>query len=342
MTSRVRCRMLARFSQSATGKGISNVNRLVLLFLALAVTALPGRSHSADWRDDIGTFRIGLVRATSIPVSALEPFRLAIQEALGTNTEFFLARDLQALIAAQGEGRVEYSIMPASGYAATWLTCECVEPLAIASSSDGSASFRTVLIVREVDSFRSPADLAGREIRLLSPDSIAGEYLFLAAMRSGGLDLARQDTRLAAMPGPHEALGRFAAGEGDALIGWSSMTGDPSLGYSRGTLRQLANLAGGSASAYRIIWKSGPVPNRVHLVRRNLAPEARQILSELLKGLKDDDPVAFDAIEPVFSGGFLPGRQEDFAAILEAAGSVLRPDGIEAAPTDGQATGSLE
>ncbi|RWD97132.1 MAG: hypothetical protein EOS61_32055, partial [Mesorhizobium sp.] len=75
--------------------------------LALLSSASPAR---ADWRDDIGTFRIGIVAepggGNSVP--GLARLTDAYTNALGMKVEIVVARDYAALIEAQASGRVQY------------------------------------------------------------------------------------------------------------------------------------------------------------------------------------------------------------------------------------------
>ena len=53
-----------------------------------------------------------------------------------------------------------------------------------------------------------------------------------------------------------------------------------------------------------MIWKSSEIAHRVHSITKKLPAEAKQILRDTLLELFEKDPVAYDAIEPVFGGGF--------------------------------------
>lgn len=307
-----------------------------------AVTELP-------WQDELGTLRVGIAgsgSATSLAASA-EPFRLALQDRLGVAVEIIGYAGLRDLILAHAGGRVEYAIYPATAYAATWLQCECIEPLAVARSADGTDAIRSVLIARRDGPRNTLAGLEGSAIVALGPDSVAG-YAFpvFELAREGRLsDPAGHDYRFLASA--EEAIRAFAAGEGDYLLGWSSMSGDLSTGYSRGTLRNLVELAGNVAS-WPVIWQSSPIPHRVHAVRKNLDGEAKTVLREVLSRMADTDPVAYDSIEGIYSGGYSIARHQQFAPLIEFVAAPIpgsRPRGEEDDAEDvesaNQATGSV-
>ena len=107
------------------------------------------------------------------------------------------------------------------------------------------------------------------------------------------------------------------------------MTGDPGDGYSRGTLRRIAELEGGT-SGYHVLWKSVFIAYRVHAVRKSLPGEARTQLRDLLSSMFEIDPVAYDSIEPIYGGGFIPARQGQFdplTALLKPPAGDEQTDG---------------
>ncbi|WP_353806498.1 hypothetical protein [Mesorhizobium sp.] len=66
----------------------------------------------ADWRDDIGTFRVGIVAepgaGNTVPGLAL--LTEAYTKALGMKVEFVVSRDYAALIEAQANAHIEYAV----------------------------------------------------------------------------------------------------------------------------------------------------------------------------------------------------------------------------------------
>ncbi len=276
----------------------------------------------ADWREDIGAFRIGILAHgdSRTAVAQAEPFRLAVEEKLGISVEIFAARDYAALIDAAASSRIEYAVMSATAYAIAWNRCECIEPLAIARSGDGTDAIHEVVVTRQ-DGPASLSGLKGRRLAATAAQAFGGLDIAMRQMRREGFDPSDEAT-LARHSTGERAITALREGEADALIGWSTMTGDPAEGYSQGSLRRLGELEG-DTTGYRIVWQSVAIPNRVHAARRNLPGEARTRLRELLSSLFDADPVAYDAIEPVYGGGFVPARQGQFSPLAELLG---RPD----------------
>lgn len=273
-------------------------------------------SAHADWRNDVGIFRIGIVSEgeTSSYFLKIEPFRLALIEALQIEVEFYAAPNAITIIDAFNSERIEYAIMPAAAYALAWVTCECVEPLVVPKAADSTDGYYTLVLSRPGGP-QSLDELQNSKLGLLSFDSLTGAKFPLKLLAEQGVMI--RDANLVPSNSAADAIASFTAGETDALIGWSSLNGEPGYGYSRGTLSQIAQANKGDVSGYQIIWQSPQIPHQPHVIRRKLNGEAKQILRETLLDLFEKDPVVYDAIEPIFGGGFAETRQLRFTPLIK-------------------------
>ena len=295
---------------------------LISLFVSMGITFLSVDASTAEWRKEVGVFRVGLVSAgdTQGVISRTEPFRLALSEALGLEVEIFPVKETNALIDAMISGRVEYAILSPTAYALAWVLCECVEPLVVPRSGDSTDAYRTILIARP-DGPSSLAQLEGTTIGLLARDSFTGYALarHLFAKEEPQLDARALDFGVKAAG--EATIDAFAAGEYGTLLGWSSMTGDPSTGYTRGTLTRLHELSGQGDERYKVIWQSPEIPHHPHVILKKLDGEAKLILRSLLTSMYENDPVAYDSIEPVFGGGFSVSRHAKFQPMVDLINS---------------------
>lgn len=287
---------------------------LIAAVFWVAFTALAG----ADWREDIGELRIGVVTGFGFQakVAELEPFRLTIQDELNIPVEIYPARDLPDLIRAHTEGRVEYAVLSSLAFATGFAKCECIEASVVASSVDGALGIRAALIARNGGIVDGPEDLEGKRVLASSQQSATGFGFATYQWQQMG---AVNDLSLISfefVDDFEEAVRRFGEGEGDALLGWSSFSGDPAAGYSRGTLRLLSKAETPTLS-FRSVWRSPLIPNRVHSLRKALPAELKNRLRMLLVEMRDIDPIAFDVVEPDYGGGFVAARQGLFTPLVD-------------------------
>lgn len=271
-----------------------------------------------DWRRDLGVFRVGVVIGNDATGNAgsVEPFRLALAEALNMNVEIFPARDISSLIEAHRSSRIEYAIYSATAYAATWILCECVEPLVIPLALDQTSSYQAVVISTP----SGPVDLGQvtpQNLAIPRSGTLGSIEIALYELEEQGVPI--DGAALKVIKSSEQAVREVVEGKFSALLGWSSMKGSVFSGYSRGSLRALIEETGGNGDGYKIIWKSSDIPHPPHAIRKNLPIEAKLILRNTLEKLFAEDPVAYDSIELQYGGGFSVARHGQFSSVIKFA-----------------------
>ncbi|MER9231949.1 PhnD/SsuA/transferrin family substrate-binding protein [Mesorhizobium sp. M0622] len=285
--------------------------------LALLLDASCAGPVRADWRDGIGTFRIGIVAepgaGNTVPGLAL--LTDAFTKALGMKVEFVVARDYAALIEAQADRRIEYAVYSATAYATASERCGCVEPLVAPVDSDGAIGIRSVLLTRDG---RVP-DLMAMEVRrvVMAPsDSVGGALLPFAGLAADGVNVAEDAPFLTHANSAAAAEAMLVDGEADAIFGWMPAVADGQPNPPGGTVARL-EAAGLSKSALQVVWTSGLLRYGPHAVRSDLDPEAKRRLAVFLTNLRSTSPDIYDLLEQKHSGGFAVAGPRDY--VLAAA-----------------------
>ena len=287
----------------------------LITFICLASITNTSSAQN-NWRKDIGIFRIGIITSSRSveALDRLEPFKIAISEALDMQVEFFRAQNATSLINALGDERIEYAIFSASSYALAWTSCQCIEPIVTPRSKDSTDGFHTVVIAAP-DGPKSLENLSSK-IGILSKESITGSALVTHELNKKNILIGNETPLFIFKDSAETTLQAFAQGEIKTLIGWSSLTGNPSDGYSRGSLRQLVEKHGANARDYKVLWKSDQIPHRPHVMRKKLSEEAKSILRNTLLEMFQKKPVAYDAIEPIYGGGFTRSHHQRFEQLI--------------------------
>ncbi|RUU30335.1 MULTISPECIES: PhnD/SsuA/transferrin family substrate-binding protein [unclassified Mesorhizobium] len=284
---------------------------------SVAIMTMLGASWSnparADWRDDIGTFRVGIVAEPGAgnTVPGLELLTDAYTKALGMRVEFVVARDYAALIEAQANAQIEYAVYSATAYATASERCECVEPLVAPVDSDGAVGIRSVLLTRD----GKVPDLAAMEahrVAMAPPDSVGGSLLPLAGLAAEGVKVAEDAPFLTHASSAAAAETMLVDGEADALFGWMPAMADGQPDLPGGTVARL-EMAGISKAALRVVWTSGVLRYGPHAVRSDLDPEAKRRLTVFLINLRSMSPDVYDLLEWKHSGGFAVASPDDYA-----------------------------
>lgn len=299
------------------GKGTRSAASRTLRTCAAALAVLSAASSArADWRDDIGTFRIGIVAESGggNTVPGLARLTDAYTNALGMKVEFVVARDYAALIEAQASGRVQYAIYSALAYAAASERCGCVEPLVAPVDADGAAGIRSVLVTRD-GKVPDLAAMASHRIAIAPADNVGGSLLPLTGLAGQGVKIADDSPFLARAPSATAAETMFGDGQADGLFGWESVGADGRPTDTGGMIMRL-EAAGIPKTSLRVLWTSAPLRYGPHAVLSDLDAEAKRRLAVFLTNLKSMTPDVYDLLESKHSGGFELAVAKDYATAL--------------------------
>jgi len=290
---------------------------VILLFLGLGAMVAAGQPARAD-AYGMTRLRVGIADTSQFRTvqDRLEPFRAYLSEHLGLPVELHGFRSGEELVDAVARHAIDYAIVPAAVYAAAWRRCGCLEPLVAPKSIDGTAGSRSILVVRGDSPYLKPADLQGKALAASGPGSIAGRLVPFSELALEGADPATLFARVDTVTGPDAALAAVLDRKADAALAWTSLEGEEGEGYDRGILHDLVARHRLDMHAIRIIWHSGLIPNGPHAVRDDLPLELKQKLRDLLIDMIDVAPAVYDAVEPVYGGGFAPIGHSTYLPLL--------------------------
>ena len=291
---------------------------LLVIFLGVLT---PGQ---ADWRDDIGIFRVGYVsqHAPGVARQQLLPFKRALEAALEMRVEVLVMPSYQALIDAHISSRVQYAIYSSAAYATAWINCECVRPIVVPKDADGSTGFHSILIADSGKFIDTIDGMSGKRVFFSARGSVAGHWIPFSELTLAGRPPPTHFAQMAVTENAVEGIKRMLSGEADATFGWSSMIGDPVEGFSRGSLRQAYAAGAALPTDIQVIWQSRSLSHGPHAVRTNLPQEATDVLILTLTNLKEDNPLAYEAASGRYQGGFAeadPASYQPFIDMLATA-----------------------
>ncbi len=295
---------------------VKNQARFAVAVLSMAqLTAVSMPAH-AEWREQIGAFRVGIATSNGQPFnpSQIREFKSVISQALKMPVEVTQTRNAASLIDAAASDRVEYAVLSALGFATLDLTCGCMEPIAAPVSEEGATHIRSVLYVN-AGSVENLKDLVGKRIAIGPESSLTATVLPMAQFQIDGVALEALDIELVTKPTIEEALNAVAEGSVDGFFGWDQMKFGSGARIETALSRKLETY---QDLQMEEIWHSEPVRFGPHSVRSDLPDEAKQALKEALLELEQSAPRAYDFISPNLAGGLEPVTKADYAPIISA------------------------
>lgn len=291
----------------------------------LAVTVLVPTSAMADWRKELGTFRIGFVETETkmLAPGDLAQLKTLFSKRLAMPVEIFQARDLPSLIDAHVSSRIEYAVYSAGAYATAWLACQCIEPVASPVNADGTSGFKTVLLTADTMSLTGLAKSKG--IGMQGADSLLGTGVPLASFQTSGLALAGSEAWLVRDDSVAALVENYRDGKLDGLFAVVPSAFDPAKADSA----KSAIFAAMSQAPRKpkSLWTSAVVPYGPHAVRKNLAPEAKTIVTDTIVGLSQNNVELADLLLPDNAVGFAPISHGSYDLAVKAAKALAAASG---------------
>ncbi|WP_233491784.1 phosphonate ABC transporter substrate-binding protein [Nioella nitratireducens] len=295
---------------------------LIMGATALTSTAAFAESHggSADWRDEVPVFRIGILggenEADRLRDHACQ--QAYLEERLGVPVELYPASDYAGVLQGLLAGQLEFAGLGSSGYAGIYLQDpEAVEPLYTVMQVDGSLGYYSVMYTRADSGIESLADMEGHSLAFADPNSTSG-YLVPSyeLANEEGLNMDTYFSQTGFGGGHEQAVVAVLNGQYDAGVTWTSGVGNYDEGYSRGNLRSMVDRGMLDMNEIRVLWQSNLITNGPRVIRSDVPQELKDLVMGAMMQLQVQDRECFDAINDGESLGYWPINHDFYTPII--------------------------
>jgi phosphonate transport system substrate-binding protein len=287
--------------------------RLALALAASLPLGAPAVAQTGDWRRTHPELVFSIIPSenSSGVLDRYAPFMAYLSQALGVKVTLRVASDYAAVIESLRAGQVHFAHMGPAAYArAAIVTQNGVEPLVTMANSQGAIGYYSVLYVRAADPAQNLADLRGRNLCLVDPNSASGNNVPRYALNKLGIDPEAHFGKIV-YSGSHEnAVIGLAQGTCDAAFNWWNTERESNL------LRMAAkNMA--RAEDYRIIFRSELIPGSPITMMRS-APEAlREAVRRAFIDAATADREAFLRISDGNATTYVSVKPEDYQVMID-------------------------
>ncbi|MGH6900206.1 MAG: phosphate/phosphite/phosphonate ABC transporter substrate-binding protein [Geminicoccaceae bacterium] len=276
------------------------LRRQAIAVMAVAASSMVGiGAASADWRDQVPTFRIGILggELEAIQLRRHACLQARTEQALGVPVELAPWPDYGGIYEGLHGGTLEAAALGAAGYAGLFLESpDLVEPLVTVKQEDGQLGYHSVLFVRADSPYQTLDDLRSKSLAFTARLSASGFLIPYHELTEQGYEPRRFFGRLAFAGSHPQAVTAVLNGDFDAGVTWSSVMGDVENGYSRGNLRRMVERGLLEMADLRILWQSELIPEGPYVVRKALPQEAKDLFRQVLLDLADRDRACFERI----------------------------------------------
>jgi phosphonate transport system substrate-binding protein len=255
------------------------LRRSLLAAGALAPVAGPARGQAFPergrrrWARELPIIRLGLpsVQADGSALGRYDTYARLLETTYGVPVSTFQPATEAEMAQAFAGGMIDFAFMSAMGYAAAWIESGgAVEPFMSAIEADGSRGTVSLIIVRSDSWFLDLEMLRRRSFAWVARDSMDGYLLPRMELRARGIDA---DTYFASttFAGSHaRAILDVVTRRVDGAVTWASGVGEADEGFSRSTMRDMAQARQINLGELRILWQSELIPNAPIVMRRSV------------------------------------------------------------------------
>ena len=293
--------------------------------LAVAPQAvLPAQTtapQSADWRNEIGTFKIGLVRGWSSDMSRLALTRVenVFAKALGTPVKVVVFERFTSLMDAQADGRIDLAAYSARSFATLRMMCECVDALATPTGLAGQTG-QIAVLAGDKSVLSSLAKIGNAKLGRIANAPIASDDMLRGTLMVNGRPITGKEEFWVEFPDVATAMNAYEAKQIDgffipavANLESASEAGNPEL-----NLLQMPADAGAKRPV-TAVWRSAFWPYGPMAIRDNLASDAKTILLRTFEQLDVNAPLVHATLSEGLTG---PYRKSDPAGYVNVSASI--------------------
>ena len=277
-----------------------------------AFATRPGSARAASWHATFPTLSFGVISAENEADRMVrhQPLVAYLEKRLGAKMRMHHATEYAGTIEALKARKIEFARFGPASYAQAWLvTNGKVEPIAVATDSDGYATYHSVIVVKTDSAFKSLDDLKGRSLAYADPNSTSGYVAPAFFLREQGVDLARHFGRTG-FAGSHEnGIIAVVNGTYDASVTW--WTNEQRSNFLR--MEEKGMVPKGSV---RVVWKSPALPESPWAIHTDLPPDLKSDVRSALMAFPAADPAGWKALMDGKSKGFLEVRHADYEPVV--------------------------
>lgn len=289
-----------------------------LLGLAVALAAAPAFAQS--WKSSHPELVMAIVPAENASgvTQRFQPFIEYLSKELGVKITLRIANDYAAVIEGQRAGNVHIGFYGPASYARAVVTGVKVEPFTTTRNADGSLGYYSVTYVLAKSPYQKMADLKGKTLGLVDPNSTSGNQAPRFFLARDGYDVDKYFGKHV-YAGSHEnAVLALAQGTVDAAANWWNADDDSNL--TRMLNKGMLKNADGSPMKYadfRIVYKSELLPNSPFAYLASLPADLKAAIGKAFMESPTKAKAAFDKLSDGKDREFVPVKAKDYEPTIQ-------------------------
>ncbi len=302
------------------------IQRRTLLAGIAAGTATSVTSAHAQTPSEIVLAVVPAENASGVS-DRFAPFVAYLSKQIGVKVTLRIANDYAAVIEGQRAGNVHIGYYGPASFSRARLTNVATDAFVIDVNSDGTKGYYSVFYVRASSPFKTLADLKGKNLGLVDPNSTSGYNMPLFALNKNGIPAADKYFANVQITGSHEnAVIALAQGTVDMCANWWNADDDSNLTrmLSKGMVKDNTGKTL-KKEDFRIILKSDLIINSPTAYLTALPTDLKAKIKQAYLDAATKDKAAFDKLS---DGKNQPWQTVDNAAYDDTIKLIRFVDGL--------------
>ena len=299
---------------------INRRNMLAGAAILLAASSLGAQAQ--DWKAKYPELTFGIIPAENASgvVERYTPLTDYLTRQLGVKVTLRVANDYAAVIEGQRAGNIHIASYGSASFARALITGVKLDAFAIDVNADGSKGYYSVFYVKKDSPYHTLADLKGKNLGLVDPNSTSGNNVPRFTLDQKGIDPDAYFGKVV-FTGSHENA-VLALSQGTVDVAANAWTDDSDSYLMRMITKGMLKNADGTSMKYedfRIILKSDPILNGPLAVLSDMPADMKAKIADAFFHLRERDKAAADKI---YDGkldreGWAPAKTEDWKPVVD-------------------------
>ena len=294
------------------------IDRRTLLagLAAGAATATTTSAYAQSWKAQYPELVFAAIPAENASGIAdrYAPFIEYLTKEIGTKVTLRIASDYAAVIEGQRAGNVHIGYYGPASFARARLIGVKTDAFIIDVNSDGSKGYYSVFYVLASSPYKALADLKGKNLGLVDPNSTSGYNMPLYTLNKRDIPDAEKYFSKVVVTGSHEnAVMALGQGTVDVAANWWNADNDSNL--TRMINKGMVKGADGKAMTkddFRIILKSDLIINSPTAYLSNLPVDLRTKIRQAFLDAPNKAPEAFKKLSDGLNRPWEPIANADY------------------------------
>lgn len=281
--------------------------------LALAASSLFAVSAQAqDWKAKYPELVFATIPAENAAqvTERFGDFAAYLSREIGVPVKLRVVGDYAAVIEGQRAGQIHMAYYGPASYARARMIGVKITPFAIEVSKGGVKGYHSVFYVKANSPYQSLADLKGKNLGLVDPNSTSGNNVPRFVMNDMKI---RPETHFGKVvyTGSHvNAVMALNQGTVDVAANWWNNENDSEL-------QRMVDKGMVKKDDFRIIFKSDQIVNSPMAYLDSLPPELKKLIEQAFLNAAVKDKAAFDKLSDGKMEPFQPVTHEAYLPIVE-------------------------